>query len=105
MCPRDFQWSETEYRGAVIPLVREVGRPDVAHVAVHFDDGRRILWVGIWWAPGTPEYERPAILARCAEALRGWKGLRGYEARVVTSRRPYPSRTSVEGSRPQGLRR
>lgn len=84
MSSRDFRWQDVEYRGAVAPLVREVGRPDVADAAVHFDEARRVLWVGIRWAPGTPEYERPAILERCRAALRDWRGLRGFEPRVTT---------------------
>jgi hypothetical protein len=80
-----MQWKETESRGAVVPLLREVGRPDVAHVSVWFDDEQRVLWSGIRWAPGTPAYERPGVAQRCVEALREWKGLGDYEPRVVTS--------------------
>lgn len=65
--------------------MREVGKPDVAHVSAWFDDAERVLWVAIGWAPGTPDYERPAVAQRCVEALREWKGLGDYELRVVTS--------------------
>jgi hypothetical protein len=84
MGARELDWKDAESRGAVVPLLREVGRPDVAQVAVHFDDARRILWVVLRWAPGTPEYERPAIRQKCAEALRGWKGLGSYRVRLVS---------------------
>lgn len=87
MCPREFDWKDVEYRGAVVPLVREVGRPDVAEATAHFDEARRILWVGLRWAPGTPEYERPAIVERCSMALRQWRGLGAFEPRVVTAGR------------------
>lgn len=89
MCPKEFEWKDTEYRGAVVPLVREVGRGSVLHASSYFDDKKRILWVGIWWIAETPDSEKSRILERCTEALREWKGLRGYEPRVITARKPY----------------
>lgn len=92
MIPREFQWKDVAYRGAVVPLVRERGRPDIAHAVSYFDDDHRILWVRIWWAPGTPDYEKPLVLERCTAALREWRGLGGYEPRIVAARRAAPEK-------------
>lgn len=70
-------------------LIREVGGASIWQALPRFDDRRRELCVEIWWADGVSEGEKGLLLERCTEELRKWKGLAGYEARVVSASRPF----------------